>query len=143
MKVGNAYVQTTCETNTNLVHAPLEKLPPKDRLKFMSIKYLEDMLARIIIHELAHAVSVAPGASYNTIIDEHNAYGWDRLLRLPATTAWKNADNYAYLTLWAGLAKKGFTLPRLHEFEEGSDAYIKQASNIAQGIITPYSKITE
>lgn len=77
------------------------------------------MVSMVITHELAHAVSLIPGVPHgkqNQEIDDHRpAYGWRNVISKPAPLAIKNADNYAFLGLWAKLADLGYSLPRVDE----------------------------
>jgi hypothetical protein len=64
-------------------------------------------------------VSLVPGVPRGKpnieIIDQRPAYEWHNVINKPAPLAIKNADNYAFLGLWAKLADLGYSLPRVDE----------------------------
>jgi hypothetical protein len=64
----------------------------------------------------------------NDIPDMDNAYGWDNVMAKKSKEAVKNADNYAYPGMFAGLADLthsdkggGHTLARLYEATKVDD----------------------
>ena len=88
----------------------------KQELSFKQVWELQNMVSMTIFHELAHAVSIIPGASTTKIADlpdQEHAYGWDDVINKKAPVAVLNAQNYAYLGLWGVLAELGYTLTRV------------------------------
>jgi hypothetical protein len=95
-----------------------------------------------IIHELAHAVSGVNGKDTVDIKDLPNgasAYGWQNVINKPAAMAIKNAENYAYLGLWAIVADAGFSLVRMNQ----KGLSVKEvAYHIINGYLYHYPDIT-
>jgi hypothetical protein len=90
-----------------------------------SVTQFSGMVSSTILHEFAHAVSVVNKKfEVLDLPDKEHAYGWDNIFLNNAADAVKNADNYTFLGIWAGLAEMGFTLVRIKGTEE---AIVKEA----------------
>jgi hypothetical protein len=104
------------------------------------------MVSMTILHELAHAVTAVTGvegifSEIQDLPDGDRAYGWENVYRNDEAIAIKNADNYAYLALWAGLADWGYTLPRTNGLQ---DKELKRArKNAKKGLMIHYDDITK
>ena len=121
-----------------------QNLAEKREIQRQSIGYLQHMVSRSILHELAHAVSKEPGTRKPTIIDQvtpsgRKAYGWRNLITLDAASAPTNAESYVYFAFWAGLADEGFTLFRLDESKKETKEYAADLEKVEKGKIWPYA----
>jgi hypothetical protein len=65
-----------------------------------------------IVHELTHAVT---NLEILDLPNQASAYTWENVVNKATDIASKNAENYAYLALWAGIADAGYTLPRVRD----------------------------
>lgn len=99
------------------------------------------MVSSTLLHELAHAVSYNGQFVVQDLPDKDTAYGWDNIFGNAAATAVRNADNYAFLGIWAGLADLGYTLPRINTedpaIKAGLEGFVKE------GRLRTYSDITK
>ncbi|KAH7083834.1 hypothetical protein FB567DRAFT_92897 [Paraphoma chrysanthemicola] len=139
------------EPDSGTVPRRLEDLNGKDMHDTL-VKDLDVLVSATMLHELVHAVSLDSAAERLEILDQINptneapdkytAYGWDNIIEKDAETAIKNADNYAYLGIWASLADMGYTLPRL---SEATDATLlaEAESDAHRGILRRYANITK
>lgn len=115
-----------------------------ENLRDSPISYFSFMVSHTLIHELAHAVSAKNGRF--TVQDLPNlltAYGWENIITKQASVAVKNADNHAYLGIWAGLADLGYTLPRLNEDGLTEEEKEDREADAVDGYIDKYSDITK
>jgi hypothetical protein len=100
------------------------------------------MISNTILHELAHVVSITNRKmEVLDMPDGDTAYGWNNVFANTADIAIKNADNYVYLGIWAGLADMGYTLTRI---ESGFEPDVIQALEAITeaGRLYKYSDIT-
>jgi len=113
----------------------------KNDLKGYSINYLSLMISHTIIHELTHAVSLDGGEFKVTDLpDKDHAYGWNNVITKAAPIAVTNADNYAYLGLWAIIADFGYTLSRVGEKDHEEDAvegYLDRYNDVTKRMLRP------
>lgn len=94
------------------------------------------MVSATILHEFAHAVSAQNGKFVvKDLPDKDHAYGWSNVISKEASIAVKNADNYAFLGLWAVFGDFGYTLPRKDEPDREDD--------ILNGYMYKYEDITK
>jgi hypothetical protein len=100
----------------------------------MKIQALAAMVSHTIVHELAHAVSF-------TYIQDY-AYGWDAVIRTPASTAILNANSYALLGDWAVLADMGYTIARVNERGLSRNEKAVREENAVLGFIEDYRRTT-
>lgn len=118
----------------------------KEDLNDMPIDYLSLIVSHTILHELTHAVSLQPSDGkfkIHDLPDKDHAYGWGNVITKQASIAVTNADNYAFLGLWAAVADLGYTLPRVNEAGL-SDADKKEREDDAvKGYINKYLDITK
>jgi hypothetical protein len=98
-----------------------------------TIKTLGLFTGHILVHELAHAL-------HDAIID--HAYDWERCVSIGPSYAIRNAQNYAYLGVFAVFADWGYTLQRLNERTDAP--FIAWAEDRAKnGYIKKYKDITK
>ncbi|EAT77241.1 hypothetical protein SNOG_15308 [Parastagonospora nodorum SN15] len=103
------------------------------------IDNLAVILSITIIHELAHAVT---GLEIRDLPNQASAYTWDNVINKATDVASKNAENYAYLALWAGIADAGYTLPRVRN--DLPDVVKKELENdCKEGYLRKYKDITK
>jgi hypothetical protein len=80
------------------------------------LTYFADNLAIIlsvtIVHELTHAVT---NLEILDLPNQPSAYTWENVVNKATDVASKNAENYTYLALCAGIADAGYTLPRVRD----------------------------
>lgn len=148
---GNRIVITICNLALDIPTDPDIPASLKDPLITDSVDgiggtqvtYLSSMVSSTIMHEIVHAVSLDSNNKMEILDlpDKASAYGWDNIFKNDESTAAKNADNYTFLGIWAGLAELGYTLPRIK-----GDALeiVKQAleNYTLQGRIDAHSDIT-
>ena len=90
-----------------------------------------------LLHQLAHAVSaekvdkILAFEISDRLPSPETAFGWENVFFKHPQVAFRNADSYAYIGLWARLADWGFTLSR------------DSAKNIEKGFMCYYSDITK
>ena len=70
--------------------------------------------------------------------DKDHAYGWDNAITKEATVAIMNAENYAFLGLWAAFADLGYTLPRLGGEEVSEEDRKEREEDAVQGYMNRY-----
>jgi hypothetical protein len=117
----------------------------KDDLAGYKINYLSLMVSHTISHELAHAVSLDAEAHFKIkdLPDKDHAYAWENVITKAAPTAVTNADNYAFLGLWAVIADLGYTLPRVNEEGLSKAEKTEREEDAVGGIIYKYTDITK
>lgn len=112
----------------------------------MPIKYLSLTVSCIILHEFAHAVSYQSSDKKFKILDlpdKDHAYGWDNVITKEAGIAVTNADNYAFLGLWAVAADMGYTLPRVNEADLSEELKKEREEDAVKGYLNKYLEITK
>jgi hypothetical protein len=108
------------------------------------VNYLSLMVSHTMLHELAHAVSISEGKfAIQDLPDKDHAYGWDNVITKDGATAVKNADNYAFLGLWAVLGDLGYTLARVNEPGLSEDDKKEREDDAVKGYINKYLDITK
>ncbi|KAL9616505.1 MAG: hypothetical protein Q9160_008621 [Pyrenula sp. 1 TL-2023] len=86
------------------------------------IKWFRYLISMTVLHELTHTWPFGVAD-----IGGESAYGWSDIVKKQTRDSLNNADNYAYLALWAAMAVKpsvqdgrarqgGYTLPRDSEY---------------------------
>jgi hypothetical protein len=114
----------------------------RDQFHGRVIEQFSFLISGIIVHELAHAVSFSNGqVQILDLPDAARAYGWNNVLPNTAQTALKNADDYRYLALWAGVTDLGYTLPRQSD-NDADNVKAAKITAIAQGVLFRYINLT-
>ncbi|KAI9649600.1 hypothetical protein NHQ30_002181 [Ciborinia camelliae] len=144
-KIDNRAVITLCEEVFDTwfnpdtdVDAPkkLSDIPTTANMGGMEVEKFGDMVSATILHEFTHfptygTEDVGPG----------NGYGWNNIMASSFEESRRNADSYAFFMLWAGLADRGYTLPRRLNAQGSVDGI--NAMRARQGILALYRDITK
>jgi hypothetical protein len=108
------------------------------------VDYLSRLVSHTLLHELVHAVSAKDEElAVQDLPDLDKAYGWDNIYAQDAGIATKNADNYAFLGLWAILGDMGYTLPRLNQKGVPEDEEEVRKENEEEGVMYKLADITK
>lgn len=108
------------------------------------INYLSLMVSHTIIYELAHAVSAEAGRfKIKDLPDKDHAYGWENVIAKEAAIAVTNADNYAFLGIWAVVGDLGYTLPRVNENGLSEADKKEREEDSVKGYMNKYMDITK
>jgi len=75
--------------------------------------------------------------------DKDHAYGWDNVITKEAAVAIMNAENYAFLGLWAAFADLGYTLPRLGGEGLSEEDRKEREEDAVQGYMNRYVDVTK
>ncbi|KAF2112498.1 hypothetical protein BDV96DRAFT_649280 [Lophiotrema nucula] len=108
------------------------------------IRHLGFLISYHLVHEFMHALD----GEIEDLPSRDQAYGWPNVLAHNKDISSKNADNYAFLSLWAMVANWGWTLPRTVPTPDITDKckiiqYVKDAkAGIQAGMMVKYKDIT-
>ncbi|KAF2815485.1 uncharacterized protein BDZ99DRAFT_495230 [Mytilinidion resinicola] len=134
----NRNVITLCNTLFDIKGVPLKIADLDKDLEGSAIDMLSDLVSHTILHELAHAVR-------DDIADvQPDPYGYTEILAKNAEDAIKNADNFAFLAIFAQVMELNYSIPRLTFPAGTSDADKAEAEEDCQkGYLTYLPDITK